>query len=72
MSTKNTLLKIEDLKVNINGNEILKGLNLEIKEGEIHALMGVNGAGKMNKWRILQIARFPCRMQWTIARICDK
>lgn len=46
MSTKNTLLKIEDLKVNINGNEILKGLNLEIKEGEIHALMGVNGAGK--------------------------
>ena len=27
-------------------NEILKGLNLEIKEGEIHALMGVNGAGK--------------------------
>ena len=26
----------------------------------------------MNKWRILQIARFPCRMQWTIARICDK
>ena len=32
MSTKNTLLKIEDLKVNINGNEILKGLNLEIKE----------------------------------------
>lgn len=25
----------------------------------------------MNKWRILQIARFPCRMQWTIARICD-
>lgn len=42
MSTKNTLLKIEDLKVNINGNEILKGLNLEIKEGEIHALMGHN------------------------------
>ena len=43
---KNTILKIENLKVNINDNEILKGINLEIKEGEIHALMGTNGAGK--------------------------
>ena len=30
---KNTILKIENLKVNINDKEILKGLNLEIKEG---------------------------------------
>ncbi len=44
--SKEVLLKIEDLKVSINDNEILKGLNLEIKEGEVHALMGVNGAGK--------------------------
>ena len=43
---KNIILKIEDLKVNINDKEILKGLDLEIKEGEIHALMGTNGAGK--------------------------
>ncbi len=47
MSTKNTLLKIEDLKVNINGNEILKGLNLEIKEGEIHALNGCKWSWKI-------------------------
>lgn len=40
------MLKIENLHVNINENEILKGLNLEIKAGEIHALMGTNGAGK--------------------------
>ena len=40
------MLSIKDLKVNINEKEILKGLNLEIKRGEIHALMGVNGAGK--------------------------
>ena len=43
---KNTILKIENLHVNINDREILKGLNLEIKPGEIHALMGTNGAGK--------------------------
>ncbi|XQC04750.1 ATP-binding cassette domain-containing protein [Arcobacter cryaerophilus gv. pseudocryaerophilus] len=61
MSTKNTLLKIEDLKVNINGNEILKGLNLEIKEGEIHALMGVNGAGKSTLVKTLA-AHYDCEV----------
>lgn len=40
------LLKIIDLHASINGKEILKGVNLEINEGEIHALMGPNGAGK--------------------------
>lgn len=40
------MLNIKDLKVNIENKEILKGLNLDIKKGEIHALMGVNGAGK--------------------------
>jgi len=40
------MLKIENLSVEINDNQILKDFNLEIKDGEIHALMGVNGAGK--------------------------
>lgn len=40
------MLNIKDLKVNIENKEILKGLNLEIKPGEIHVLMGQNGAGK--------------------------
>lgn len=40
------MLQIKDLKVNIENKEILKGLNLEIKPGEIHVLMGQNGAGK--------------------------
>jgi Fe-S cluster assembly ATP-binding protein len=40
------MLKIKDLYVNINGNEILKGLNLEINPGEVHAIMGPNGTGK--------------------------
>ncbi len=40
------LLEIKNLHANINGKEILKGLNLEINEGEVHAIMGPNGAGK--------------------------
>ena len=40
------MLKIKDLKVEIEGNKILKGLNLEMNKGEVHAIMGPNGAGK--------------------------
>ncbi|MGB0836657.1 MAG: Fe-S cluster assembly ATPase SufC [Flavobacteriaceae bacterium] len=40
------MLKIENLHANIGDKEILKGLNLEIKPGEVHAIMGPNGAGK--------------------------
>lgn len=39
-------LKIENLKVSIEDTEILKGLSLDIKGGEIHAIMGPNGTGK--------------------------
>ena len=40
------MLSVKDLHVSINGKEILKGLNLEIKAGEVHAIMGPNGSGK--------------------------
>ena len=40
------MLKIENLHVNVDGKEILKGLNLEIGTGEVHAIMGPNGSGK--------------------------
>ncbi|RXJ67715.1 Fe-S cluster assembly ATPase SufC [Halarcobacter ebronensis] len=40
------MLNIKNLKVNIDDKEILKGLDLEIKKGEVHVLMGQNGAGK--------------------------
>ena len=40
------MLKIKDLSVEIEGNKILKGLNLEMNKGEVHAIMGPNGAGK--------------------------
>lgn len=40
------MLKIKDLNASINGKQILKGINLEVKAGEIHAIMGPNGSGK--------------------------
>lgn len=40
------MLQIKDLHASINGKEILKGINLNVQDGEIHAVMGLNGAGK--------------------------
>ena len=40
------MLKINNLHAGVEGNEILKGINLEVNAGEIHAIMGPNGSGK--------------------------
>ena len=40
------MLKIENLQASVDDKSILKGLNLNVKSGEVHAIMGPNGAGK--------------------------
>ena len=40
------MLEIKDLRAGIDGKEILKGINLSVKAGEVHAIMGPNGSGK--------------------------
>ena len=47
------MLKIKDLRAKIDNKDILKGLNLEIKPGEVHAIMGPNGSGKSTLSNVL-------------------
>ena len=47
------MLEIKDLKASINERSILKGLNLTIKSGELHAIMGPNGSGKSTLANVL-------------------
>ena len=47
------MLKIENLQAKVDSKKILKGLNLNIKAGEIHAIMGPNGSGKSTLANVL-------------------
>ena len=49
----NNILEINNLHVNINGKEILQGLNLSVQSGEIHAIMGPNGSGKSTLAKVI-------------------
>jgi Fe-S cluster assembly ATP-binding protein len=47
------MLNVANLKAKIDGKEILKGLNIEVKPGEVHAIMGPNGSGKSTLSNVL-------------------
>jgi Fe-S cluster assembly ATP-binding protein len=47
------MIKIENLHVEVDGNKILNGINLEVKAGETHAIMGPNGSGKSTLAQVL-------------------
>jgi Fe-S cluster assembly ATP-binding protein len=47
------ILSVQDLTAEVDGTQILKGLNLEVKAGEIHAIMGPNGSGKSTFSKVL-------------------
>jgi Fe-S cluster assembly ATP-binding protein len=49
----NTILSVKNLTATVDGNPILKGLNLEVKAGEVHAIMGRNGSGKSTFSKVL-------------------
>ncbi|QYO62163.1 Fe-S cluster assembly ATPase SufC [Leptolyngbya sp. 7M] len=51
--TSETILSVKDLTANVDDTPILKGMNLEIKAGEIHAIMGPNGSGKSTFSKVL-------------------
>jgi len=46
MSEKNPLLSFKDIRIEVEGKEIISGVSLDINKGEVHAIMGPNGSGR--------------------------
>src|SRR6266478_443957 len=53
MKAENAMLKIDDLHVAVDGKEILSGVTLAVRPGEVHAIMGPNGSGKSTLAQVL-------------------